>query len=116
MELKKIYVVSQWSLFSLPPKIETRYIKRETEKTISVCTNPDGSGWGNTIRKSEMSVYDKYFCYTHADAIKKLQELTEKKITSNNSYIESLQKENVKLGELLANIICGKYDENEQRK
>lgn len=32
MELKKIYVVSRWSLFSLPPKIETRYIKRETEK------------------------------------------------------------------------------------
>lgn len=79
MELKKIYVVSRWSLFSLPPKIETRYIKRETEKMIFVCTNPDGSGWENSIRKSEMSVYDKYFCYTHADAIKKIARTNGKK-------------------------------------
>lgn len=43
MELKKIYVVSRWGLFSLPPKIETRYIKRETEKRFPFVLTQTGA-------------------------------------------------------------------------
>lgn len=110
MELKKIYYVSNYFLTN-NYHIETEYIKQETAKTFIVCINPDGSGWTNRIRKSDMSIYDRRYALSHDDAVKALEEMAKNRLSNNNGRITYLQKENEKICAVLEDISKGKYTE-----
>lgn len=82
-------------------------VVKETEKTY-VITNtkvlPDGRRFTNTVRKSEMSLYDKRLATSYAEAVEMLKQFLYQRIARNRAKIEYINVDCERCAELLKEI------------
>lgn len=99
-EIKKLYAVAM-RYYGIGEITEYAVVK-ETPKTYAVepledFTNPLNR-WhrANIIKKSDMEIYDKYFCESYAAALAYKKEMLENLIASNEKRIAEMTAKNEK--------------------
>ena len=102
-QTQKLYGFDTWHL----EKITEYDVVKETEKTY-VITNtkvlPDGRRFTNTVRKSEMSLYDKRLATSYVEAVEMLKEFLRRRIERNNRRVEDINADSDKCAALLKEI------------
>lgn len=100
-ELKRLYAVQKrWYDIGA---ISEYVVVKETEKTYVVAEARDvgkpnfPSRFGtNTVKKSDMEIYDKHYCESYAAALAYKKQLLENRIASNERRIVDMTAENEK--------------------
>lgn len=100
-ELKRLYAVQKrWYTVGT---ISEYAVVKETEKTyvVTEASNIGKPNFGsrfntNTVKKSDMEIYDKHYCESYAAALAYKKQLLENYIASNERRIADMTAENEK--------------------